>query len=304
MSAFWTWYIAALVVVNLVGCVLLIYYTGRRQPGDAKPEDTSHIWDGDLTEYNKPMPKWWVNLFYITIVFSVGYLIYYPGIGSFQGTSGWSSAGAHDEEKAEFEARLAPLFAQFANTPIPQLAADPKALSLGQSVYANNCAMCHGADARGSRGFPNLTDASWNWGGSPEAILHTVLNGRQAVMPPFAAVLGSDQAVTETAVYVQSLSGMKVDPALAAAGKPRFEGVCAACHGVEGKGNEMLGAPNLSDGAWLYGSDLASIREGIVNGRNGMMPPHEPIIGLDRARLVSAYVYSLSQGQGTQLSER
>ncbi|MBE5315690.1 MAG: cytochrome-c oxidase, cbb3-type subunit III [Xanthomonadales bacterium] len=304
MSAFWTWYIAALVIINLVGCVLLIYYTGRKRPGDAKPEDTSHIWDGDLTEYNKPMPKWWINLFYITIVFTVGYLVYYPGVGAFAGVSGWSSASQHDAEKAESEARLAPLFAQFADVPIPQLVNDPKALSLGQSVFANNCAMCHGSDARGSRGFPNLTDTAWNWGGSPEAILTTVLNGRQAAMPAFGAVLGSDQAITETAVYVQSLSGMKVDPALAAAGKARFEGVCAACHGVEGKGNEMLGAPNLTDDAWLYGSDLPTLREGIVKGRNGMMPPHGPIIGNDRARLVAAYVYSLSQGQGQQLSER
>lgn len=294
MSAFWTWFIAALVIINLAGCVLLIYYTGRSRPGDAKPEDTSHIWDGDLTEYNKPMPRWWINLFYITIVFSIGYLVYYPGVGSFEGIGGWSSAGQHDREKAESEARLAPLFAQFASVPIAQLAADDKALSLGRSVFANNCAMCHGSDGRGSRGFPNLTDSSWNWGGSAEAILYTVLNGRQAAMPPFGAVLGSDQAITEVAVYTQSLSGMRVDPALAAAGKARFEGVCAACHGIAGTGNQALGAPDLSDGVWLYGSDLATIREGIINGRNGMMPPHEPIIGQDRARLVTAYVLSLS----------
>jgi cytochrome c oxidase cbb3-type subunit 3 len=302
MSAFWTSYIAALVVINLVGCVLLIYFTGRSRPGDAKAEDTSHTWDGDLTEYNKPMPKWWVNLFYITIVFSVGYLIYYPGVGSFAGIGGWSSVGQHDVEQAENEARVAPLFAQFSSVAIPQLAADAKALSLGQSVFANNCAMCHGSDARGSRGFPNLTDNTWNWGGNPDDILHTVLNGRQAAMPPFGAVLGSDQAITEVSVYVQSLAGMRADPALAAAGKTRFEGICAACHGADGKGNPMLGAPNLADDVWLYGSDLASIREGIIKGRNGMMPPHEPIIGADRARLVAAYVYSLSQGRGSQAS--
>jgi len=297
MSTFWTSYIAALVLINLLGCVALIYYTGRSQPANVKPEDTSHTWDGDLTEYNKPMPKWWINLFYLTIIFSVAYLIYYPGIGSFEGIGGWTSVGQHDAERAENEARLAPMFARFANASVPELSRNPEAVALGQSVFANNCATCHGSDARGSRGFPNLTDASWNWGGKPEDILDTIVQGRQAVMPAFGAVLGSDAAITETAVYVQSLSGQKTDPALAAAGKVRFEGICAACHGVAGGGNPLLGAPNLSDEAWLYGNDLATIREGIIKGRNGMMPAQQPIIGADRARLAAAYVYSLGRSE-------
>lgn len=295
MSDIWTWYIGALVALNLIGCVALIHYTGRKRPGDAAPEDTSHVWDGDLTEYNKPMPRWWVNLFYLTIVFSVGYLIYYPGVGAWAGVGGWTSANEHAADKAAAEAKLAPLFAQFADQPLAKLAEDEKARSLGASIFANHCAMCHGSDARGSRGFPNLVDKAWNWGGSEEAILHSVMQGRQGLMPPFGTVLGSPQAVTEVAVYVQSLSGMTVDPALAAAGKPRFEGVCIACHGPGGGGNPALGAPDLTDDVWQYGSDLDSIRTAINQGRQGVMPAHAPILGPERARLAAAHVYALSR---------
>ncbi len=293
MSAFWSWFIIVLVVINIAGCVWLLWVTSRRRPGE--PETTGHVWDGDIREYNKPLPKWWINLFWLTIVFSIAYLVYYPGFGAFAGTSGWTSVGEHDKQRAENEAKLAPLFARFADKSIPELAGDAEARALGQSVFANNCAMCHGSDARGAKGFPNLTDKDWQWGGEPEQILASILGGRQAAMPPFAAVLGSDQAVNETAVYVQSLSGQRVDPSLAAAGKPRFEMICAACHGREGTGMAALGAPNLTDGVWLYGSDFDSIRTAIVTGRNGYMPPHEPIIGSDRARLVAGWVYHLGQ---------
>ncbi len=297
MSAFWSIYVIALVAINLIGCIVLIYFTGRSRPGDPKADETSHIWDETLTEYNKPMPAWWVNLFYATVFFAVGYLIYYPGAGAFKGVGGWSSAGQHDADMAEQEKQVAPLFAQFANVPVADLAKNAKAVELGHSVFANNCSMCHGSDAKGNTGFPNLTDTAWNWGGTPDDILTTVLNGRQAAMPSFAAVIGNDQAIAETAAYVQSLSGIKADPALAAAGKPRFEMVCTACHGPTGTGNPLLGAPNLTDGDWLYGSDIDTIKEGIIKGRAGMMPPHEPILGKDRARLVAAYVYSLTNKQ-------
>lgn len=293
MSAFWSWFIIVLVVINIAGCVWLLWYTSRRRPGEA--ETTGHVWDGDIREYNKPLPKWWINLFWLTIAFSIAYLVYYPGFGRFAGTSGWTSAGEHDRQRAENEARLAPLFARFADKSIAELAADADARALGQSVFANHCAMCHGSDARGARGFPNLTDDSWQWGGEAEQILTSILAGRQAAMPPFAAVLGSEQAVNETAVYVQSLSGQRVDATLAAAGKPRFEMICAACHGRDGTGMTALGAPNLTDNAWLYGSDFDSIRTAIVQGRSGYMPPHEPIIGSNRARLVAGWVYHLGQ---------
>jgi cytochrome c oxidase cbb3-type subunit 3 len=295
MSPFWSWFIILIVVLNIAGCVWLLWWTGKRRPGDPAPTDTSHVWDGDLTEYNKPMPRWWINLFYLTIVFSIGYLVYYPGMGAFAGTSGWTSAKEHDADKAEADARIDAAFARFASLPLEQIARDPEAQRHGRAIFANHCSTCHGSDARGAKGFPDLTDDVWHWGGSGDAILATVLHGRQAAMPPLGATLGGEAGITETAVYVQSLSGQKVDPSLAAAGKARFAGICAACHGADGKGNIALGAPDLTDAVWLYGGDFASIREGIVNGRNGMMPAHGPSIGETRARLVAAWVLAQSQ---------
>jgi cytochrome c oxidase cbb3-type subunit III len=299
MTAFWSWFIAILVASNIAGCVLLLWYTAKRRPNEPSEDATSHWWDGDITEYNKPMPRWWINLFYITIVFSIAYLAWYPGFGSFEGYGGWTSAKAHDAERDEAEARLALALAPFDDKPLAELARDPQALAHGRSVFANHCATCHGSDARGARGFPNLTDRSWNWGGDADSILASVKHGRQAVMPPLAPALGSEQAVTETAVYVQGLAGKRVDTALAAAGKQRFDMLCSGCHGIDGKGNVAMGAPDLTDDVWLYGGDFASIREAIVNGRNGQMPAHEPLIGPRRSRLVAAWVYSLSQPAGT-----
>ena len=296
MTTGWSLYVIFLVVLNIVATTWLLWWTARKRKSDGKDaETTGHVWDGDLTEYNKPLPRWWINLFYLTIIYSVGYLVWYPGLGNFAGLSGWTSAGEHDAEKSGADARLAAAFGRFENMAIDRIAGDPEALAFGSRLFANHCAMCHGSDARGAKGFPNLTDADWQWGGTPEDILASILHGRQAVMPPLAAAVGGDVGATEVAAYVQSLSGMKADPALAAAGKARF-GVCAACHGVDGKGNPALGAPDLTDDAWLYGSDFASIREGIHQGRNGMMPAHLPIIGETRARLTAAYVWSLSRG--------
>ncbi|HLS84207.1 MAG TPA: cytochrome-c oxidase, cbb3-type subunit III [Arenimonas sp.] len=297
MTTFWSIYVIFLVVLNIVGCAWLLWWTSKRRGNEGKnaSETTGHVWDGDLTEYNKPLPKWWINLFWITIVFSIGYLIWYPGLGNFAGYAGWTSTGEHDAEKAEADARIAEVFGRFEGMPIDEIAAHPEAVAFGGRLFANHCALCHGSDARGAKGFPNLADDSWQWGtGTPDDILQTILHGRQAAMPPLAGAIGGDVGVTEVAAYVQSLSGIKADPALAAAGKARFAGVCAACHGPEGTGNPVLGAPDLSDGVWLYGSDFATISEGIRNGRAGMMPAHEPILGELRSRLVGAYVWSLS----------
>lgn len=293
MSAFWSWFIIILVAINIVGCVWLLWVTAKRRPGDPAPEDTSHVWDEDLTEYNKPLPKWWINMFYLTIIFSIGYLAWYPGMGSFAGFGGWTSAGEHDADVAAAREKQDALFARFAGRELTDLAGDPEALRVGAGVFGNYCAACHGSDARGARGFPNLTDGTWQWGGRPDQVLHSILEGRNAVMAPMGSVLGSDQAIAEVAVYVQSLSGQRVDPALAAAGRNRFA-ICAACHGPEGRGNEMLGAPDLTDGVWLYGGDFESIRHAIINGRFGVMPAHRDILGETRARLVAAYVLSLN----------
>lgn len=302
MSAFWSWFIVILIVVNIAGCVWLLWFTGRRRPDQKPGAQTGHVWDGTLREYNNPLPKWWINLFYLTIFFSIGYLLSYPGLGRFAGFGGWTSVAEHDAEAARAEEKLAPLFARYAGRPIAELAREPEALELGRSVFANHCATCHGSDARGARGFPNLTDGVWQWGEPPEVILQSVLHGRQAAMPPMAVALGGEQAVTEVAVYVQSLSGQKVDSALAAAGKPKFELLCAACHGAAGTGNPMLGAPDLTDEVWLYGGDFDSIRTAIEHGRSGQMPAFGELLGDARSRLVAAWVYARSQpaeGTGT-----
>lgn len=296
MTTGWSLYVIFLVVLNIVATTWLLWWTARKRKSDgSNAETTGHVWDGDLTEYNKPLPKWWIILFYLTIFYSIGYLAWYPGLGNFAGTSGWSSAKEHDADKADADARLAEAYGKFDGMAIDQIAKDPDALAFGSRLFANHCAMCHGSDARGAKGFPNLTDGDWQWGGSPDDILTTILHGRQAAMPPLEAVLGGDVGVTEVSAYVQSLSGMKTDPALAAAGKARFA-VCAACHGVDGEGNPAMGAPNLTDDIWLYASDFETIGTGIRMGRNGMMPAHLPIIGETRTRIAAAYVWSLSHG--------
>jgi len=286
-------YIVVLTAISVVGCIWLLIWTARRRPGDPKPEDTSHTWDQDLTEYNKPMPRWWVVLFYLTILFSVGYLVYYPGLGAWRGTSGWTSGKEHDAEAQLAEKKLAAAFAAYEGRSIEELAKNQDALRHGRSIFANHCATCHGSDARGAKGFPNLTDDTWHWGGSADEILATVTGGRQAAMPPMQQVLG-EAGLTATAVYVKSLSGAPGDPALIAAGRTHFSGICAACHGPDGKGNKAMGAPDLTDGYWLYGGDFDSVRQSIAHGRQGMMPAHEPLIGRTRARLVAAWVYAQS----------
>ena len=297
MSAGWSAFVIALVVLNVAGCVWLIWWTARRRPGDPGATDTSHVWDENITEYNKPMPRWWINLFYITIVFTIGYLAWYPGFGAFAGTSRWTSAGEHDADKRAEDRKLAATFAPYAGKPIDQIAKDPKALHLGKAVFANNCATCHGSTAQGAIGYPNLTDDIWHWGGAPDQILETVLNGRQAAMPAWESALGGKQGVTAVAVYLQSMRGEKVDTSLANIGKNKYETICVSCHGVDGKGMQALGAPDLTDDYWLYGDDLAALEQSIGQGRNGQMPAHAPIVGETRARLAAAYVWSLSQGK-------
>ena len=300
MSAGWSWFVIALVVLNVVGCVWLILWTARRRAGDPAATDTSHVWDGDLTEYNKPMPRWWINLFYLTILFSIGYLAWYPGLGTFAGTSGWTSAKEHDADKAAEDRKLAATFAPYAGKSIDVIARDPKALKLGKAIFSNTCATCHGSSAQGAIGYPDLTDDAWHWGGAPEQILETVLNGRQAAMPAWEAALEGPKGVTEVTVYLQSMRGEKVDSALANAGKNRYEAICVSCHGIDGKGNQALGAPDLTDDAWLYGDSNAAVAQSIAQGRNGMMPAHLPILGETRARLVAAYVWSLSNDKPAQ----
>lgn len=302
MSAGWSWYVIALVALNLLGCVWLLWWTAKRRPGDPKPEDTSHYWDGDITEYNKPMPRWWINGFYLLLAFSVAYIFWYGGLGGYQGYGKWSSAREHALAKAADDARLEQTFAPYKGQPIDAIAADPAALKLGQAIFNNNCATCHGSSAQGAIGFPNLRDDIWHWGGTPDDILTSVLDGREGVMPPWGTVLtgmGGDSAVISVVSYVRSLS----DPErgkdyLAVQGKRLYDGVCVACHGIEGKGNQALGAPDLSDDYWLYGDSTAQLTESIVNGRHGVMPAWRGMLGETRSRLAAAYVWSLSHPDG------
>lgn len=302
MSAGWSWYVIALVALNLLGCVWLLWWTAKRRPGDPKPEDTSHYWDGDITEYNKPMPRWWINGFYLLLAFSVAYIFWYGGLGGYQGYGKWSSAREHALAKAADDARLEQTFAPYKGQPIDAIAADPAALKLGQAIFNNNCATCHGSSAQGAIGFPNLRDDIWHWGGTPDDILASVLDGREGVMPPWGTVLtgmGGDSAVISVVSYVRSLS----DPErgkdyLAVQGKRLYDGVCVACHGIEGKGNQALGAPDLTDDYWLYGDSTAQLTESIVNGRHGVMPAWRGMLGETRSRLAAAYVWSLSHPGG------
>ena len=299
MTTGWSIYVIVIVAINILGCVWLIWWTGKRRPGDPAPTDTSHTWDGNLTEYNKPMPKWWVNLFYITIVFAIVYLVWYPGLGAFAGVAKWTSAREQATDKARDDAKLEAAFAPYAGKSIDVIARDPKAVALGRSIFNNTCAQCHGSTAQGAIGYPNLTDQIWHWGGTPQDVLHTVLEGREGVMPEWGTVLkgmGGDNAVDYVVAYVRTLS----DPDsmqnnyMAAQGKSLYNGVCIACHGVDGKGNVAMGAPDLTDDYWLYGNTNEAIRQTIEKGRHGVMPAWRTTLGETRSRLAAAYVWSLS----------
>ena len=302
MTAGWSWYVIALVTLNILGCVWLLWWTARRRPGDPKPEDTSHVWDGDLTEYNKPLPRWWINMFYLTIVFAIGYLAWYPGFGNFAGYGKWTSQVEHDRDAAAATATLEKTFAPYKGQPIDALARDPQAVKLGSSIFGNTCATCHGSAGKGAIGYPNLTDDVWHWGGSPEQVLQSVLDGREGVMPPWGKILegmGGADATDYVIAHVRALGERGGDARgdfAAARGKALYEGVCVACHGVDGKGNQALGAPDLTDDYWMYGDSREALREGIANGHHGIMPAHRALLGETRARLAAAYVWSLSHG--------
>ncbi|MGD8429371.1 MAG: cytochrome-c oxidase, cbb3-type subunit III [Ectothiorhodospiraceae bacterium] len=295
MSSFWSWFIIVLVVANIAACWWLIRWTAKPRPGEGAATDTTgHVWDDDLTEYNNPMPRWWLILFYLTIVFGIGYLALYPGLGNFGGFLGWSQYKEYRQEVKAAKERYAPLYEKYAAISIPELAKNPDAMATGRRLFANNCAVCHGSDGRGAPGFPNLADNDWLHGGSPEAIQTTLLNGRQGVMPAFGQSLGP-RAVEELAAYVYSLNGRKAPADLVAAGKARFQQTCVACHGPDAKGNQTIGAPNLTDDTWLYGGSLETIKETLNNGRQGKMPAWKDRLGEDRVHVVAAYVYNLSR---------
>jgi cytochrome c oxidase cbb3-type subunit III len=293
MSNAFSWWVIVLALSNIFACFGLLMWARSKRVAGAAHETLGHEYDG-IQELDSPLPRWWLWIFIGTILFSLLYLVLYPGLGNFPGLLGWTSSGQLHDEVAEADAIYGPLYAAYAAKPIPDLVNDPKALQMGQRLFANNCAQCHGSDARGGVGFPNLTDKDWLWGGDPDTIQTTILSGRNGVMPPFAPAIGGDEGVPLVIAYVQSLSGMKVDPAKAAAGKEKYNTICIACHGPDGKGNQALGAPNLTDDVWLFGNDAATISEGLNKGRNSKMPAWADILGEQKAHVVAAYVYSLS----------
>jgi cytochrome c oxidase cbb3-type subunit 3 len=294
-SGFWDVYIAVLAVVSIVACGVFLKSQSVRRP--VSEETTGHKWDDDLAEYNNPLPRWWSWLFYITIVFSLGYLVLYPGLGSWKGTLGWTQVGELKSENERAERQFAPLYDRFAAMDVDALAKNAEALAVGQKLFLNNCAQCHASDGAGSRGFPNLTDRDWLWGGDPKAIQATIHDGRTGAMPPFGAALG-EQGVKDVAHYVLSLSGRTYDSIRKARGEPLFKSTCAACHGAEGQGNPMLGAPNLSDKTWLHGGAESAIIETITRGRTNQMPAHKELLDAARIHLLTAYVLSLSRSPG------
>jgi len=295
-SSGWSIYVAAATIVGLAACIVLLFIAARRRAPAAGVDDntTGHIWDEDLRELNNPLPRWWMWLFVITVLFSFAYLALYPGLGSYDGNLKWSSTGQYEAEQAKARSAMAPLYARFAAMNESELARDSQAMGIGERLFINNCATCHGSDARGSKGFPNLTDKDWLWGGSFETIQQTIAQGRNGVMPPMAAAIGSSDDVRNVAHHVLSLSGSPHDNVAAQLGRAKFA-ACAACHGADGKGNQALGAPNLTDKVWLHGWGEAAIVAMVNGGKNNVMPAHASRLSAEQIRVLAAYVLNLSQ---------
>jgi cytochrome c oxidase cbb3-type subunit 3 len=305
INDFWSVYIAILVALSIIGCAVLLWSQSKVQvtvPKDGKVETTGHVYDG-LEEFNNPMPRWWMWLFYITIVFAVIYLVLYPGFGSFSGKLGWRSAGQYQEEVKLAETEVGPMFEKYKATDLKALAADSKANAMGERLFLTYCAQCHGSDARGNKGFPNLADRDWLYGGDPETIKLSILNGRHGQMPPMGAAVGSEKDIESVAHYVLSLSGSAHDSIKATAGREKFA-VCAACHGADGKGMAAMGAPNLTDKTWLYGGSVATIMETIRLGRNNVMPAFADFLGEAKVHLLAAYVWGLSNKQDNAVAAK
>jgi cytochrome c oxidase cbb3-type subunit 3 len=296
MSSGWSIFVVVLTIANILACVWLLRWTAKPKHAGEKiggGSDTGHTWDGDLREYNNPLPKWWLWLFYITVVFGLIYLAVFPGLGNFGGLKGWSQAQQYEQERAAVEARAAALLAPFATMTVPELSTNAQAMATAANLFQNNCAQCHGSDGGGARGFPNLTNDDWQWGGDPDSIVQTIAGGRMAAMTPWGEILG-EEGVDAVVAYVLQLSGQPADAAMATAGATHFQTYCMACHGADGKGMTAVGAPNLTDGVWLYGGDASTIRETVTKGRMGQMPAFGDRLGEQRVRLLAAYVLRMS----------
>ncbi len=292
MSSAWSWYVIFGTAISLVACFWIVTWANRQRVSKQEIEESeAHVWDENIRELNNPLPMWWYWLFIGTVIWAAGYLVYYPGMGNFEGTSGWSQEQQYADEVAAAEAQYGPMFAAFSEQEMVDLAKDPAALAIGASLFANYCSQCHGSTAMGARGFPNLTDDAWLYGGAPEQIEQSIVAGRNGVMPALGAVFASEEAVSEMVRYVQSMQDGLDESSPA---HTQYMTLCIACHGPTGEGNQALGAPSLVDDIWLYGSSPREIGKSIVEGRMGAMPAQGDLLGADRARILAAYVYSLS----------
>ena len=304
VNDFWPWYVAAISVLSILACGLLLYLAGQAtvvpnaSPASAAGYDntTGHVWDSTLRELNNPLPRWWLWLFVLTIVFALAYLTMFPGLGSYKGWLNWSSESEHQQDVTQLRQQIVPVYAAFSAQSVEALASDKLALAVGARLFMNNCAQCHGSDGGGSKGFPNLTNANAAWLGERGGahIVQTVTNGRVGIMPPMAAAVGDEAAISEVAHYVLALSGSPHNAIKAFSGKAKFT-TCAACHGADGAGNKALGAPNLTDNYWLHGWGEAAIVSAIKNGKNNVMPAQSPKLSAEQIHVVAAYVLSLSQ---------
>lgn len=292
-SGFWSTYVAWATVASILACLLLLWVTSRKKVEARSDNTTGHVWDGDLTEMNNPLPMWWVGLFIITIVFGLGYLVAYPGLGSYEGELKWTQKGEYTAEVEKANKELEPLYAQFTARKPEELAGDPNAMAIGERLFMNNCAQCHGSDARGSKGFPNLADADWLHGGGGDKIKESIAKGRAGAMPPMAAAVGGSDDVKNVAHYVLSLSNSPHDSLRAQLGKSKYA-ACAACHGMDGKGNPALGAPNLTDDIWLHGWGEQAIIAIVNNGKTNQMPAQEEKLTEAQIHVLSGYVWGLS----------
>ncbi|MBG6073271.1 MULTISPECIES: cytochrome-c oxidase, cbb3-type subunit III [unclassified Polaromonas] len=296
-SSFWSFYVTGISLAGIFACLLLLWFSGKAKAMTANDNTTGHVWDGDLREMNNPLPRWWVWLFIITVIFALAYLALYPGLGTYAGKFGWSAIGQYEAEVAKGNKAVEPLYARFNSMKPEDVAGDPQAMAIGERLFMNNCSQCHGSDARGSKGFPNLSDKDWLHGGTPDKIVETLVKGRIGNMPPMAAAVGSSDDVRNVAHYVLSLSASPHDSVKASLGKSKF-GACAACHGVDGKGNQAIGAPNLTDDIWLHGWGENAIVAMINNGKVNQMPAQEGKLTDSQIHVLASYVWSLSNKPG------
>lgn len=290
---FWSVYVTGATLIGILACLALLWITARKKVAPSSDNTTGHVWDEDLREANNPMPRWWMWMFVLSIVFGLLYLVAYPGLGSYPGQLAWTTRGEHAAEMAQAQTQLGPLYAQFTAKKVEELAADVNAMAVGERLFMNNCAQCHGSDARGGKGFPNLADNDWLHGGTPEKVVETITKGRRGQMPPIAAAVGTPDDVKNVANYVLSLSNSPHDSVRAQLGKSKFT-VCAACHGVDGKGNQAVGAPNLTDDTWLHGWGEQAIAAMVNLGKINEMPAQAGKLSEAQIHVLAAYVWGLS----------